>query len=289
MYFDDGVTWNEEFLWLEIQHNLRQRYRKQYVERQANRKSIYLKEQPYKLEVVKTASTFKPGFPYSVTVTAYNTMSDRFYQQLGNSLLNCEMEIDILTGNWEALPYRLTVPLRFGLCRQRRPAQFPLKPASQKSNHQLLSVNSTHQARVSCSFIHNLKTYRWVRLQSSASTLRRTHSIGLIRRNRKWKGSFSISGKPSWRLLLDRAVILDRSSSGFSQLFQFWSSSTRLRILLYIGCTSIQKYPYFWTLVEKILAPRTRLLVYYVRPDSGVVANVIDFTVSGLLQNKLWQ
>ena len=35
------------------------------------------------------------------------------------------------------------------------------------------------------------------------------------------------------------------------------------------------------------MAPRARLLVFYMRPDSDVVANVIDFEVAGLLQNNV--
>jgi len=39
--------------------------------------------------------------------------------------------------------------------------------------------------------------------------------------------------------------------------------------------------------VTQLMAPRARLLAYYIRSDSEVVANVIDFAVAGLLQNNV--
>ncbi|GAV02802.1 hypothetical protein RvY_13322-2 [Ramazzottius varieornatus] len=220
------------------------------LERQANTQAVTLKRQAYKLDIVKSTNTFKPGFPYTIYVTA--TQHD---------------------GR-------------------------PIPPTTKKM---VVKISSSGSAFSSGYFDDEIKTFAVPANGSAMITItpaKEARNIFFTARLGKVSATTSIGGfdSPS-NSFMQIYPITKNISVGQTAVFDVrltnpftllnYTMVAKGQVLMESSVPVKDTSATITIPVTVQMAPRARLLTFYMRPDSEVVANVIDFEVSGLLQNNV--
>ncbi|XP_055347016.1 CD109 antigen-like isoform X2 [Paramacrobiotus metropolitanus] len=218
--------------------------------RSAKSKSVSLKRQAYKLDMIKATNTFKPGFPYTITVTATQ---------------------------WDGRP---------------------IPPTTRKM---VVKVSQSTSAWGSGYFDEELKEFT-VPVNGSVDLTvvpsKETRSLFFRARLGRVKTSQTVSGydSPSNSFMQifpqsknlsvgDTAVFAINLTNSFPQLN--YTVFNKGQILAEGNIATSGSGATVSLPLDRNYTPRSRLLAYYIRDDSEVVANVIDFEVSGLIQNNV--
>ncbi|OQV19069.1 CD109 antigen [Hypsibius exemplaris] len=220
------------------------------VNRKAALASVSMKRQPYKLDIVKSTNNFKPGFPYTVYVTATQhdgrpipPTTKRMIVKISSSgSAFSRGYFDDELNNF-AVPANGTVTVTIIPAKETRNIFFTARLGKVTASSSIGGFDSP-----SNSFMQIYPNSKNISVGDQASfDLRLTNPFSLL--------NYTIVSKG--QVITENSVFAN-------------------------GTSATVVFP-----VTQLMAPRARLLAYYMRPDSEVVANVIDFEVAGLLQNNI--
>lgn len=212
--------------------------------------SISMKKQPYKLDVIKSTNTFKPGFPYTVYVTATQHDGRPIPPTTRNLVVKISSSGSAFSHGYfddeiksYPVPVNGTVDITMVPAKETRNIFFKARLGKVTASTSIGGFDSP-----SNSFLQIYPNNKNISVGDIVSfDLRLTNPTSLL--------NFTV---------LSKGQIMTEGSVGTN------------------GTSATVFFP-----VTQRMAPRARFLAYYMRPDSEVVANVIDFEVAGLLQNNV--